>query len=388
MIDENKNRIECLDSLRGLAALTVVFSHFNNDYLGLSQHAKQINYSPLHLFYDGEAAVAFFFVLSGFVLSWKYISGEGRPAKKLLLGPYLIGRFFRIYPLFWAVLILSAVAAATFNIRLHTIPDKDWSIWWWNDSFDLKLFLKQSALLFQNSIAGRLYIPQSWSLAVEIILSALVPFFILMVIRNTLWLILFIIIMLGIFDMYIFIIHFSLGILLVKYFDSIQHFMHNKSARFKLLLILAGLFFYSYRYSVAAFFPTLSILQWILFSEISVNTIIGLGVIMILVGVLNSNRVKKILMIPVLKLLGKTSYGLYLSHMIVMIVFTPHLLSWLNSLGFYAKYPLLLIALSSTVIVAVFLAWILRHLVELRGIQFGRKVSSAYQTLFFKKSNS
>lgn len=46
---ENNNRIEHLDSLRGLASIIVVFSHFFLAY-GIDINFKAVTYSPLHFF--------------------------------------------------------------------------------------------------------------------------------------------------------------------------------------------------------------------------------------------------------------------------------------------------------------------------------------------------
>ncbi|MEH7247503.1 acyltransferase family protein, partial [Neobacillus niacini] len=73
------NRLEELDSLRGIASLTVVIHHTLLTlpiFLAAHQH-EQINStivkiftnSPLHIIWGGHEAVILFFVLSGFVLS-------------------------------------------------------------------------------------------------------------------------------------------------------------------------------------------------------------------------------------------------------------------------------------------------------------------------------
>ena len=65
-------RITALDSLRGLAALIVVFHHIDNtlDLDGSNKTLGPIfHHSPLRLLIDGRCAVMLFFVLSGFALS-------------------------------------------------------------------------------------------------------------------------------------------------------------------------------------------------------------------------------------------------------------------------------------------------------------------------------
>lgn len=65
-------RFHELDGLRGLAALTVYFSHLIGTFNFSSDYFTKVSNSPLHLFWHGEGAVQLFFILSGFVLTLPY----------------------------------------------------------------------------------------------------------------------------------------------------------------------------------------------------------------------------------------------------------------------------------------------------------------------------
>lgn len=110
-------RYRTLDSLRGIAALAIVFHHclmtlpasFRNEGVGLSQGLLTrpwtwFRLSPLWPFVCGRPAVIPFFVLSGFVLSLPFIDGSA-PS----YGRYLTKRFFRWYPPFAGVILASAL---------------------------------------------------------------------------------------------------------------------------------------------------------------------------------------------------------------------------------------------------------------------------------------
>ncbi len=90
-----KVRLDALDSLRGLSALVVVFYHMNfNTFL-----------CGLPIVRHGYLFVDFFFVLSGFIMYYNYdkisdASGFGR---------FLGMRFFRLYPLHLAMLMVFVV---------------------------------------------------------------------------------------------------------------------------------------------------------------------------------------------------------------------------------------------------------------------------------------
>lgn len=105
-------RLDALDGLRGVAAMTVVVYHIlgNSDWFaaGMYDFASDgilggvIVLSPLRILFDGRAAVMTFFVLSGFVLSRGFWAG--RP---LGVGGYLARRVVRLYP----PVVMSAVFA-------------------------------------------------------------------------------------------------------------------------------------------------------------------------------------------------------------------------------------------------------------------------------------
>jgi peptidoglycan/LPS O-acetylase OafA/YrhL len=98
-----ESRLKPLDSLRGIAALVVVFYHCTITYypLGLPVWIK---YSPLSVLVDGVDAVSIFFALSGFVLFLR-LEDPGR----FRYLPYIVKRFMRLYPPFAAVILGSAV---------------------------------------------------------------------------------------------------------------------------------------------------------------------------------------------------------------------------------------------------------------------------------------
>lgn len=72
-----------LDSVRGLAAFSVLCSHYIKAYAlpCRSEACERVLRTPwLHFFWDGGSAVCLFFILSGFVLSRKYFATSSRPS--------------------------------------------------------------------------------------------------------------------------------------------------------------------------------------------------------------------------------------------------------------------------------------------------------------------
>ena len=98
--------IAYFDSIRGIAALTVVWAHFQGRYGNpLSPFTENTLFA---LLYDGNVAVSIFFVLSGFVLSAKYFNFPlADPRCTPNIRSFYIRRFCRISLPYGGVLLLS-----------------------------------------------------------------------------------------------------------------------------------------------------------------------------------------------------------------------------------------------------------------------------------------
>ena len=95
-----KVRLNGVQAARGAAALLVVFYHGAR----MSALPQYVGHIPLgNAFAFGHAGVDFFFVLSGFIISFVHHGDLGRPAR---LGHYVSRRLGRIMPMYWVVLAL------------------------------------------------------------------------------------------------------------------------------------------------------------------------------------------------------------------------------------------------------------------------------------------
>jgi peptidoglycan/LPS O-acetylase OafA/YrhL len=92
-----KARLEGVEAGRGIAALLVVLYHAALHVEG-DVPGSAILWGLPHF---GHAGVDFFFVLSGFIISFVHRSDLGRPDR---LGHYLERRFTRVFPFYWLVL--------------------------------------------------------------------------------------------------------------------------------------------------------------------------------------------------------------------------------------------------------------------------------------------
>jgi peptidoglycan/LPS O-acetylase OafA/YrhL len=172
-------RIKSLDSLRGIAALTVVIYHCNLIYFSAKGGAPRwIAFSPLRLLFDGHAAVIVFFALSGFVLFLTFKNVDGSRYY-----PYIIKRFMRIYPPFAFVI----VGAALLCVLVKPLPIPQL----WDDGGHL-LDWDTSALPTAGVVAAHLAMsdrvqwldPPMWSLVHEMRISIFFPLIALWVLRD------------------------------------------------------------------------------------------------------------------------------------------------------------------------------------------------------------
>ncbi|TXI10303.1 MAG: acyltransferase [Rhizobium sp.] len=101
---KESGRFSYIDSLRGIAALLVVFEHYFVPLLG----GTAGHFIWYYVFEPGKIGVIWFFIISGFVIPF---SLKDRPGA---LRDFAISRFFRLYPTYWlsiAMLLLAAYLA-------------------------------------------------------------------------------------------------------------------------------------------------------------------------------------------------------------------------------------------------------------------------------------
>jgi exopolysaccharide production protein ExoZ len=108
------SKLQLIESFRGIAALLVLLLHTEVTVAKQKYFASD----PLHgLFEFGAHGVDFFFVLSGFIITYAHWSDLGRLDR---VRPYLRKRFLRIYPPLWALTI--PFILVTYAAQMDTAP--------------------------------------------------------------------------------------------------------------------------------------------------------------------------------------------------------------------------------------------------------------------------
>jgi peptidoglycan/LPS O-acetylase OafA/YrhL len=175
----SQSRLNSIDALRGLAALTIVFYHARPMFwVGLDQTWKQYGLRPdinawlgyaTAIFYFGGVAVDLFFVLSGYCIHRRGAQQLAtNPKAELELKQYAIRRIWRIYPTYVAALCITALVDAYIrnNYPAEIMPGQDNSI-----------FAFAISLLGLPGLAAPYFGSNSvlWTLALEMQFYAIYP---------------------------------------------------------------------------------------------------------------------------------------------------------------------------------------------------------------------
>lgn len=353
--------IAYLDSIRGIAAMAVVVYHFLNwDYKELS--AVKIT----NLFINGADAVAFFFVLSGFVLSYKYVVLK----HPLDIGKFYINRFFRLWPAFFITVIINALYQHWDTIGTRKLVD---------------LFILNKHAFWQEALLIRptafVYYVPGWTLVIELIMSMFVPFVVIIAhnnIKNLWWLSAFFFFMgAGLLGLGMFISHFVYGVLIASYymFISSNGFKNTKAYRFRYIIIPIALVLFSMR-PIEKLITMGSFYDEVIFKYLGYDVFYfsGVGSFILLVYIIHSRSIQKLLEKQLFRFIGKVSYGIYLMHwMVVTYIFNnrPFLSSFFPS-DKTAFFSLLAIAIVVTIILAV----VVYYCIELPFIRIGKRLTA------------
>ena len=99
------NRYQELDSLRGIAALSVVLFHFT---FGYDNGLKVLSDDKFYFRY-GSLGVSLFFIISGFVIFMTL-------QKTKNTSDFIVSRFSRLYPAYWACIITTVILTTALSV--------------------------------------------------------------------------------------------------------------------------------------------------------------------------------------------------------------------------------------------------------------------------------
>jgi len=165
---KSSKRLYSLDALRGIAALSIIFWHWQHMFFnaGLGKIVYVRSAQPLYpflryLYHYGDRAVTLFFVISGFVFYWLYAESIGaRTVSPRAFVSLRISRLFPLHVLTFALVIgLQAVYSGPAHV-LFVYPRHDLLL-------AVKTLLGVASWL-PNSISG--FNGPFWSVSIELLL--------------------------------------------------------------------------------------------------------------------------------------------------------------------------------------------------------------------------
>lgn len=150
---ESSRRLEFLDGLRGIAALAVIFFHFNGT---IKDHGIEIIPSPINFLAElGHYGVQIFFVLSGFVIAYSLRNEWISPS---FCGRFFLKRSLRLDPPYWAVIGLMLLL----NILGNVFFDKK------GETLLTPFEVLMNLLYAPDFLQIPRILPVSWTLALEL----------------------------------------------------------------------------------------------------------------------------------------------------------------------------------------------------------------------------
>jgi peptidoglycan/LPS O-acetylase OafA/YrhL len=362
-----KNRIDQLDSIRGLASFAVLLNHL---YLVLPMLPLLFRYSPLKVIVSGNASVIMFFVLSGFVLFLPFLRGFAGTYRT-----FVIKRIFRIYIPYLASIIFAVLMYTL--LAKGSIPGIDA----WQSGINLKLLLEHLSLIINTDT--RAFNNVIWSLVHEIRISVYFPLIALCVMRLNWKVNLFICLLLSIpnglkdlfsldygyttlLDTMHYTSMFLVGALLAKNLDILTAIYKKWSKARKWLILLVAFLSYTYSSAIITIVLKLGLPYGFVIYDYMVTGASGIFIIYAIGSIRLSNLLLKKPMI----FLGKISYSLYLIHLIVLFSFMYL---------FYGIIPNELIYLL-IVFVSLLLATLSWRFIENPSIALGKKLAKVEKT--------
>ena len=322
----HSDRLLVLDSLRGLAALSVVFHHHLLAFPALwtSRHIgwRLIRTPPFMLLWAGHPAVIFFFVLSGLVLVVPYLRTD-QPYRA-----WITKRILRLYPTYIISTLIYVLTVLL--IKPHPISGLDpWFNAQWTRLPSAKELLTALSLavpfnyLLLNSVI--------WSLVLEMQVCFIFPLIVWLV-KNWSWpwVVVFGLAsgitgthliesryasVLGIGNLLSSLMPFLCGALIAKHKDAIVRYVSHLKSYVSLMLLILGMALYLCRFHISI--DDHNVLAR--YSSIIVDYITVIGVVVIITLSLSKYRLQKWLHNPVTLWLGKVSYSLYLLHSLFLL---------------------------------------------------------------------
>lgn len=378
-----------LEGLRGIAAITVVISHFAQffyprvlytDSVAHNDFEYWISDYPINLLYNGNFSVCLFFVLSGYVLSIKFFQKQDVK----ILYEMAVKRYFRL-----------AIPVSVSVVFSYSLVNLGW-IFYENiqgitkgtmtENFTLNhnFFEVIKLAFFDVFILGdSSYNNVLWTMRYELFGSFLI-FLLLPLLaykkKEYVQYVLYSFLILGIAKFVgLYFVAFILGVLLCDMHLSNRGVFRFKGKFYNWVLLLIGIYLGSYPYTDTEG-TIYQVLDLKILGESAFVFYHIIGAFFILMVVLNSEKLQSIFSNKFFEFLGKISFSIYLTHFILLLSFSSFLFEKINLLNLSYNLTLLLTFIPSLILM-VSVAYLMYLYVDSFAIKFSKKI----HVLFFEK---
>jgi peptidoglycan/LPS O-acetylase OafA/YrhL len=369
----HQGQIVELQSIRGLAALVVLFVHT------LHYWTTQGSFQNFAGFFNGNGPVITFFVLSGYVLTLSLISKSQSIETTAV---FYLRRLFRIYPAVWAISTISLVYLLTLHYRYPILgqPDSFARIFAKSKFNPLHIFASYGA------VVGFL-VPPVWTISVELAGSLFIPLFTILVSKSKpifcalLAILLGIALTIGIHTPHrigLFLVDFAFGATIFILPDRLMQAWKRSGAWRYIVLIVATLTLVAFRQ-----------ISGIDYHRNGPSSLVeGIAAFVIVASIARSEVNVTFLRHSSLVWLGDISYSFYLVHFIVMCVIGNLMGMWFQAA--VLQHPVLAsCALAAlTLACSLPLADVLYRFVEKPGIGVGKRVVQTWNQVYWTKQAS
>lgn len=364
----SEKRLSALQSLRGIAALVVVLRHSTFSFPSSGPQADFFE----NIVFNSHAAVVVFFVLSGFVLS---ASLDNRKLSFPTLAGFYIKRLFRILPLLIFLTILSLLYTLS-DISSVTVGGSTQFFRGLLDHSPPKPVTVLLSLVGLNSH----YVPQNWTIMVELLVAPFFPFLFFFSRNNhKIFALLFIVTLIasmvaplgGRFLPFVYTVDFMLGI-------GVFLFWSRKMPADIPFLTTAVIIALIILISARPFLTLchLSIVNPTNFHDPVSGFIEALAASALIFGLAVHTKLARALSHPCLVFLGDISFSLYLVHFLVIVLlgrFIDRLVPEFSDLNDLARNLIFAIIV---VLISIPISALLYSLLELPWNRFGRRLAT------------
>ncbi len=323
---EEKKKLLFLEGIRGIAALVVVFAHFaqvfypqvfkNDPAISHFSYESIIATTPINLLVNGNFAVCVFFVLSGYVLSFKFFStkdptvlSKAATKRYLRLGIPVLS----VHLLAFALLALDAYSYSQLQkLTLATIPD------FYSEPISIfKTFYQGAIESFFNFKTYTLN-PVVWTMQYELYGSYIVFALLALFGRSTFRYIIYIVTSLIFIKTYY--LAFILGVFLCDAYVQKWHEIKRRFYVVGIVILGIGLLLGSFPYYLVdnSFYKHLMIFgKQFSFSDYFIFYHV-VGAFMLIVGTLLVRSLQDFFSSKIMLYLGKISFAVYLIHFLLI----------------------------------------------------------------------